>query len=400
MSLAVVLLAVGKQTKGTATPLTKTGTVAGVRQDDVDQQIAGNSPAAILVESISVTEFTPLPTHRKGTRDATMKLGSPRRLNEGTSSALMRCLALLGSLSLAGCLGPSVDQEAVDQEAVDQETAVESHLYFNQTPPQLVPEIFAPGKISLPDRGEFASVFSADGTELIFGVSGDKSAEIRSTRLIGETWTEPRTIISHERYSFMDAALSPDETRLYFISNQPLDGTGEPKDPDLWYSVRTEDGWGPPQNAGPVLNSDRTEYYVTFTDEGTLYFTTNRAVAEGDEMNFDIHAAPMVDGEFQQPIPLSDSVNSEGYDGDVFVAPDESYLIFSSGRPDGLGNGDLYVSFRMASGEWTEAKNMGPTINTEGQDYCPFVTRDGRYLFYSRDRDIYWVDASILDTYR
>ncbi|MEM7049292.1 MAG: hypothetical protein AAF604_06520 [Acidobacteriota bacterium] len=302
----------------------------------------------------------------------------------------MRCLALLGSLGLAGCLGLSGNPEA----------APESRLYFHQTPPRQVPEIFAPGEISLPDRGEFASVFSADGTELIFGVSNGRSAEIRSTRLIGETWTEPRTIVSHERYSFMDAALSPDEKRLYYISNQPLRGEGEPKDVDLWFSVRTEDGWGPPQNAGSPLNSDQNEYYVSFTAEGTLYFTTNRAAAEGQEFDFDIHAAPMVDGEFQQPVRLGDKVNSEGYDGDVFVAPDESYLIFSSSRPDGLGNGDLYVSFRKADGEWTEAKNMGPGINTEGQDYCPFVTRDGRYLFYTSNRDIYWVDASILDTYR
>jgi len=254
--------------------------------------------------------------------------------------------------------------------------------------------------ISLPDRGEFASVFSADGTEFIFGVGNGKTTEILSTRLIGDTWTEPRTIVSEERYSFMDAFLSPDETQLYYISNKPLDGQGEPKDPDLWFSVRTEDGWGPPQNGGPVLNSDGGEYYVSFTDEGTLYFTTNRAAAEGDDSNFDIHAAAQVDGEFQKPIPLGDSVNSDEYDGDVFVAPDESYLIFSSGRTGGLGNGDLYVSFRTADGEWTEAKNMGPGINTENQDYCPFVTRDGRYLFYSRNRDIYWVDASILDTYR
>lgn len=297
---------------------------------------------------------------------------------------------LLGILSLVGCVGLSGERE----------TAPESHLYFHQNRPREVPEVFAPGEISLPDRGEFASVFSADGTELIFGVSDGNKTEIQSTRWIGEKWTEPRTIVSHERYSYMDAALSPDETRLYYISNQPLDGKGEPKEPDLWFSVRTEDGWGPPQNAGPVLNSDRTEYYVSFTDEGTLYFTTNRAAAEGQEINFDIHAAPRVDGEYREPIRLGDSVNSEGYDGDVFVAPDESYLIFSSSRPEGLGEGDLYVSFRTANGDWTEAKNMGPGINTEVQDYCPFVTRDGRYLFYSRNRDIYWVDASILDSYR
>ena len=59
----------------------------------------------------------------------------------------------------------------------------------------------------------------------------------------------------------MDPGLSPDDERLYFISTRPLDGEGETKDCDLWFSVRTEDGWGPPRNAGPVINSDGEDYY-------------------------------------------------------------------------------------------------------------------------------------------
>ena len=198
----------------------------------------------------------------------------------------------------------------------------------------------------------------------------------------------------------MDAFLSPDESKLYYISNQPLDGQGKVKDPDLWFSNRTASGWGLPNNAGSLLNSALSEYYVSFTSEGTLYFTTNRAAAKGQEIDFDIHAAAYIDGKYQTPVRLGASVNSTGYDGDVFVAPDESYLIFSSDRPDGLGNGDLYVSFKKKDGAWSNAKNMGANINSDSQDYCPFVTRDGRFLFYSSKGDIYWVDASIIDTYR
>ena len=277
---------------------------------------------------------------------------------------------------------------------------VQSFTYLNQKPPSLIPEIFAPGHISLADRGEFASVFSADGTEFIFGISDGTKTSILSTRLIGEVWSEPQAVVSHERFSYMDAFLSPDEMNLYYISNQPLDGNGETKDPDIWYSNRTETGWSVPQNAGPVLNSERGEYYISFTDDGTIYFTSNRAAAEDQQFNFDIHASSYQDGEFQTPVRLESSINSAGYDGDVYVAPDGSYLIFSSERPDGFGSGDLYVSFRTVEGGWTEAKNMGERINTDRQDYCPFVTRDGRYLFFSSKRDIYWVDASIIDTYR
>ena len=317
-----------------------------------------------------------------------MKPEPPRRLGGIVVAPTGWAWTLFACLALVGCLGSPAEQEE----------APASRAYLDQNPPGLEPEVFAPGIISLPDRGEFASVFSADGNELIFGVFEER-AEIRATRRVGDTWTEPQTIVSHEKHSFMDAALTPDGDRLFYISNQPLSGEGEPKDYDLWFSVRTGDGWGPPQHAGPVINSDGDDYYASFSSEGTLYFTSGRSAAEGRESDFDIHAARWSDGAFLEPARLGDAVNSREYDGDVFVAPDESYLIFSSGRTGGKGSGDLYVSFRTESGGWTEAKNMAG-INTESQDYCPFVTRDGRYLFFSSNRDIYWVDASVIDTYR
>jgi hypothetical protein len=49
---------------------------------------------------------------------------------------------------------------------------------------------------------------------------------------------------------------------------------------------------------------------------------------------------------------------------------------------------------------WTKAVNMGNAINTAGYEYCPFVTRDGKYLFFTRDRDIYWVDGQVIDNLR
>lgn len=88
-------------------------------------------------------------------------------------------------------------------------------------------------------------------------------------------------------------------------------------------------------------------------------------------------------------------------EGDIYVSPDESYIIHvAAGRPDGLGDGDLYISFKGDDGEWGPGVNMGPTINTAGIDYCPMVTPDGKYFFFTRGNDIMWVDAAIVDTYR
>ncbi len=78
----------------------------------------------------------------------------------------------------------------------------------------------------------------------------------------------------------------------------------------------------------------------------------------------------------------------------------KDYIIYCAERPDGYGRGDLFISFKDEKGQWKEAKNMSKIINTPGYEFCPFVSADGKYLFFSRDGDIYWVDAKVIDKLR
>ncbi len=107
---------------------------------------------------------------------------------------------------------------------------------------------------------------------------------------------------------------------------------------------------------------------------------------------------------------MAPPVNSEFGVGDVYVSPDESYTVLSSSRPPSLGGGDLFVSFRRPNGGWSEPAHLGNTINTDQTEFCPMVTPDGKFLFFSRRRgaswseatagDVYWVDAKILEQFR
>ena len=278
------------------------------------------------------------------------------------------------------------------------QATVDEGAYLKQSPPGLNPEIFAPGIISQEDEFEFGSVFSEDGIAFYYGVDVNGKSETRYTKLEGGQWTEPKKLFYHEQYGYNDPFLSPDEQQLYFISSQPLDGTGAEKDIDIWYAEKQKNDWSEPINAGKMINSDSNEYYISFTESGTLYFSSNiRAIQRGD---YDIYTSRQVDGEFQAPQRLSESINTPNYEADVFVAYDESYLIFCSERPGSIGRGDLYISFKEADGSWTPAKNMGTSINTTNYEFCPFVTKDGKYFFYSSDRDIYWVSAKIIEQLR
>lgn len=269
--------------------------------------------------------------------------------------------------------------------------------YMGQEAPGMEPKVFAPNFIST-EEYEFGSVFSKDKTEFYYGVDVGSRSEIRFSKLIDNQWTNPEIILSHKRYGYNDPFLSPDEDRLYFISKRALDGKGELKDFDIWYVERQEDGWSEPINAGPNINTQADEYYISFTNDGTMFYASNGK--DTTQSDHDIYSSTFKAGTFQPAVSLGDAINTEHYEADVFVAPDESYLIFCSTRPDGLGRGDMYISFKNENGSWTQAVNMGAPINTVHHELCPFVTADGKYFFYTSDEDIYWVETKIFEKIR
>lgn len=266
--------------------------------------------------------------------------------------------------------------------------------YFNEVPPGLSPKIFAPGIISKENEFEFGAVFSNDQREFYYSVEIMGKTETRMMKFENEGWSSPITILSHEIYSYNDPFLTPDNKKLFFISDRPLSGFGQKKDYDIWYIERNGGAWSDPKNAGININSDKEEYYISFTKSGKMYFSSNKPDRNGVS-NFDIYSSELKNGEFEPALKLDSEINTNSYEADVFVAPDESYLVFSTNRADGLGRGDLYVSFRKNDGKWSLAKSLGNIINTKTDDFCPYVSPDGKYLFYSSKRDIYWVSTEI-----
>ena len=268
--------------------------------------------------------------------------------------------------------------------------------YIAQREPVDTPEIFAPNIISLPDRYEFGSVFSKDNTELFFGIDDNGKSEIHHTQLINGAWSTSKAILKDSIFGYNDPMLTPDGNRLFFITDQSFDRSKTKKDIDIWFIERTIDGWSTPTNAGEMINSSKNEYYISFTNTGKMYFSSNVNADEGKDYDFDIYSSIFTNGKFESPLLLDKAINSNRYEADVFIAPDESYIIFCAIRENGFGNGDLYISFKDSLENWKPSQNMGPVINTNGHELCPFVTSDGKYLFYTRNQDIYWVSTKII----
>jgi len=186
------------------------------------------------------------------------------------------------------------------------------------------------------------------------------------------------------QYNDFDPFVAPDGKRLYFSSNRPVDASGRPKnDFDVWFVEQTRAGWGPPQHLDSPVNTPAQEFYPSVTKDGTLYFSSTRAGGAGGA---DIYRARLVEGRYTEAENLGDSINAPTSEGDPYISPDEDYLIFVSyNRQGGHGDGDLYISVRR-DGHWTKAENLGPEINSTALDFCPIVSPDGKWLYFISER--------------
>ena len=128
---------------------------------------------------------------------------------------------------------------------------------------------------------------------------------------------------------------------------------------------------------------------------------------EGPFNGIGIYRAEFINGEYTEPKPLPSSINKADFlNWTPFIAPDESYLLFSSNCQDPDNDwGDLYISLRLADGSWTNPANLGEAVNSPGQERFPMLSPDGKYLFFTRPtaeyhQDVFWVSANFLDRLR
>jgi hypothetical protein len=214
--------------------------------------------------------------------------------------------------------------------------------------------------------------------------------DISALMIVSKTdtkWSNPEIISFSGQYFDIEPFFSNDGLKLFFASNRPMDNTSTiVKDFDIWYVERasTEASWSAPINLGAPVNTEMDEFYPVVTNSNNLYFTLDNPSLKRKD---DIYISEFKNGAYTQPKPLSDSINSEGYEFNAFIAPDESFIIYTCyNRDDGYGSGDLYVSYKQENGEWSISKNMGQKVNSNKMEYCPFVDTQNGILYFTSKR--------------
>ena len=255
--------------------------------------------------------------------------------------------------------------------------------YLGQTPPGLMPKVFAPGIVSSNGGGMVIAVsFGRDGRELCFNQYGPRMARIMVARMEGDHWTRPEEAPFSKGFHAQEPHITPDGRRLYFGWEKPYPGTN-PDQGGIWFVEKNDAGaWGEPRYHGPGMS-------VSIARNGNLYMTDTGGIAGGGIVVF-----PRAGDRFGQPRRLGGDVDPAGHS---WIAPDESFILFDTQRPGGRGKSDIWVCFRKSDDSWSAAFNLGNTINTPDTEWIPSISPDGRYIFYTtKEEDIYWVSAEIL----
>lgn len=263
--------------------------------------------------------------------------------------------------------------------------------YPDEKTPGNKPELFAPGKISLTDYFEHsAAIFSPDNKE-VYWVSkpvGQRNLQIYFMKVIENKWTEmQRTPFSDLEYNFDNPVISEDGRKMFFASDRPFAPGNKRKDWDIWMVERKGDKWSDPLPVSDKINTAAMERAPGVTRDGSLYFSR---LDNGLEY---IYVSRIKNNEYTRPVRISDKINSGNIDISVFVAPDESYLIFED--TGGSNTPCLFISYKLNNGDWSEPKRL-PT----GWARFPSVSPDGKYLFFMTLEGIFWMNTSFIDELR
>jgi Tol biopolymer transport system component len=198
-------------------------------------------------------------------------------------------------------------------------------------------------------------------------------------------WTQPSIASFSGKYRDIEPFYDPRGKRIYFASDRPLEGEKLASDYNIWYVNALEGGkWSDPIALKAPVNGDGNEFYPSVTLSGNLYITAELENTNGKE---DIYLCRYQNGQYSAPEPLSDAVNSDNYEFNAYVSPDEQMIVFTSyAREDDLGGGDLYMSKKDAQGDWEKAQNMGEIVNSDKIDYCPYVDTKNNILYFTSQR--------------
>ena len=243
---------------------------------------------------------------------------------------------------------------------------------------------------------EYLAALTADDEQIVFTVKRprDKGTVCAfclneedlysSHKSVGE-WLPREELGAPVKSGYNEGAqcISPDGKYLLYTMCDADFGMGSC---DLYWAKRIGDRWSRPRNFGAPVNTSSWESQPSMAADGmTVYFASSRPGGFG---GMDIWKTTMTaEGEFSVPVNLGPAINTPGDDAAPFIHSDGRTLYFASNGRVGMGGYDLYYSTLQADGTWSEPVNMGYPINSPADEINVFINAHGTVAYIASDKD-------------
>ncbi len=232
---------------------------------------------------------------------------------------------------------------------------------------------------------EYYPTITLDGKQLIY----TRRVNNFNEDFYGAEWRAPHWSSAHGLFGNINSArnegaqnISQDGQWLIFTGCNFPEGVGSC---DLYISYNTTDGWSAPENLGRRINTDSWESAPSLSpDKRDLYFASNRGGGYGGS---DIYVSRRLsNGLWSEAENLGPSVNTAGDEGCPFIHADNQTLYFTSNGHMGFGGDDLFLVRREPKNNWSKPENLGYPINTIENEGSLVIAADGKTAYYASDR--------------
>jgi outer membrane protein OmpA-like peptidoglycan-associated protein/tetratricopeptide (TPR) repeat protein len=250
--------------------------------------------------------------------------------------------------------------------------------------------VFAPqnlgDSVNTADLEYFPSL-TVDGKKLIFTKRIKSNEDLYESDNINGHWGKAYSLpgkINSGSFNEGASNISQDGKWMIFTGCNFPDGLGSC---DLYISYLGKNGWSEPENLGENVNSEYWESTPSLSpDKKDLYFSGNMPGGFGGKDIWVCHRRE--NGTWSQPYNLGPTINTAGDESTPFIHADNQTLYFNSnGHPGYSEKPDIFISHKLPDGKWSEPENLGYPINTIDDEGSMIVAADGKTAYYSSDRN-------------
>ena len=233
---------------------------------------------------------------------------------------------------------------------------------------------------------EYYPSLTIDGKKMIFTRRVNNDEDFYESDFVNNSWTKSKAVSGKINTNLNEGAqaISQDGKMMIFTGCNYPEGIGSC---DLYVSYKTRTGnWTKAENLGTVINTEAWESAPSISpDNKDLYFSSNRSGSYGKKDIWVSHRQP--NGKWGNPENMGPAINTDGDDACPFIHADNQTIYFNSNGHMGYGMTDLFLSRKGEDGKWGEPENLGYPINTIDDEGSLIIAADGKTSYYASDRE-------------